>query len=98
MIYLLKDVSTNTIGEAFQADGGCKTLLIDSVDLGGGSVTLEVRRSGSGIWVTPLLPDGSEAIFTQNVFLKFDYASQGLEIRAKLDSATSPRNVFVSLF
>lgn len=97
MIYLLKNVSANTTGDAFQADGGCKTLLIDAVDLGGGSVTLEVRRAGAGEWVIPALPDGSDAIFIKNTFLKFDFASQGLELRAKLTGATNPSALWVTL-
>ena len=96
---LLNEVNANTTpadADCYTSDGSCKSLLIDAVTWGGGTVTIEVKRHG-GQWVIPTLPDGSPATFTADTLQKFDYVGQGLIVRAKLTGATAPSKVNVRL-
>ena len=95
-ITLLNEVDIDTIGTPWISDGASKSLLIDAVSFGGGSVTIEVKRY-NGQWVVPSLPDGSPATFTAGTFQKFDYAGFGIYVRAKLTGSTGASKVNVLL-
>lgn len=95
-VTLLNEVNDNSIGTEWLSDGGCKSLLIDAVDFGGGTVTIQVKRY-NGEWVIPVLPDGTLAQFTSNTFQKFDYAGFGIYVRAILTGSSGASKVNVYL-
>jgi hypothetical protein len=96
MITLLSEVNIDTIGDAWKSDGACKSLLIDAVGFGGGTVTIEVKRDG-GQWVVPTKTDGTPTAFLQNSLEKFDYAGAGYYVRARLNGSTGASKVNVCL-
>ena len=94
---LLNEVNVDTTGSPWLSDGGCKSLLIDAISFGGGTVTIEVQRL-NGQWVVPTMDDGTPYSFIAGDFKKFDYAGNGIYVRAKLTGSTgaSKVNVFLS--
>lgn len=96
-VNLLNEVNDNTVGAAMPSDGSAKSLLVDAVAFGGGTVTIEVQRVG-GQWVIPEQGDGTPAVFTTNTFQKFDFPGQGLYTRAVLSGATSNLPTNATLF
>ena len=95
-VTLLNEVNADTTGTPWLSDGGCKSLLVDAVSFGGGSVTIEVQRL-NGQWVIPTFADGSQAIFTSGSFQKVDFAGAGIYVRAKLTGSTGASKVNVYL-
>lgn len=96
-VSLLKDVNRDTVGTPWSSDGSCKSLIVDAVSTGGGTITFEVSRAAddSKPWTIPILPDDTLAIFTRPTFQKFDFAGSGIFVRARLDGATGASNVNV---
>lgn len=94
-VSLLNEVNINTIGTPWRSDGSCKSLIVDAVDTGGGTITFEVSRSpdDSKPWTIPILPDDTLAIFTRPTYQKFDFAGVGIFVRARLDGSTGASKV-----
>ncbi len=94
MPILLNNVSVDTTSDTFESLGGVAIVNVRGDNYGGGSVLIEAATVNDSATRFVTLPNGT---FTADGTVKLDYLPQGALIRARLDSSTTPTNVFVDI-
>jgi len=91
-IYLLNDVSVDTVGTPKSNDGSSKNIFVTASNFGGGTVTIEASIDDA-IWVPLKQPDGTDAAFTENTVFYVQGLTTGAKYRATLAGATGASGV-----